>query len=108
MTDDVIWLIESPEEAIEGDVLKYSVTWEGASSLTSPTLTVYRDGTDVTVTVVSGSTTASGNVLTLGTITAQANDGGKTYVAVVKATVDSASTEQRKFAIQVVKPSAED
>ena len=103
-----IWLIESPVTMTEGEVIAYSVDWLGASTVSSPSVTVYRNGSDVTsTTMISGdSHVVSGNVLTMKKITAVANHGGSRYVVVIQCTVDS-NTEIRKLLIQIVDPSDE-
>ncbi|MBT3239369.1 MAG: hypothetical protein HON98_02575 [Chloroflexi bacterium] len=103
-----IWLIESPVQMVEGEVIAYSVDWLGASKVETPDVIVYKNGQDVTSTVmVSGdSHVVSGNVVTLKKITAQNNDGGNQYVVVVECGVDN-NIERRKFLVQVVGGSAE-
>jgi len=105
MTD--ILLIESPESMIEGTKMTYSVTFQGAGSVSSVTGVAYKDGTDISSTVFpSGSTSASGNVATLKELVAGDNDGGKIYVVIIGAVVDS-NTEKRKLIVNIVKASAE-
>jgi hypothetical protein len=99
-----IWLIESPVVMVEGEVIAYSVDWLGANKVESPSITVYRNGSDYTSTcMVSGDSHAiSGNVLTMKRISAVANDGGSRYVVVIQCSVDN-NTEIRKLLIQIVK-----
>ena len=106
--ENEIWLIESPVVMVEGEVIAYSVDWLGASKVESPSVTVYKNGQDVTSSVmVSGdSHTVSGNVLTMKKITAGGSDGGANYVVVVQCGVDN-NTEIRKLLVQVVKASEE-
>lgn len=103
--DNEIWLIESPVTMVAGEVIAYSVDWLGASKVESPSVTVFRNGANVTSSVmVSGDNhVISGNVLTLKKITAGSNDGGSRYVVVIQCGVDN-NTEIRKLLIQVVKP----
>lgn len=103
-----IWLIESPVQMVEGEVIAYSVDWLGASKVETPAVVIYKNGQDVTslVMVSGGSHVVSGNVVTLKKITAQDNDGGNQYVVVVECGVDN-NTERRKFLVQVVKASQE-
>jgi hypothetical protein len=103
-----IWLIESPVTMVEGEVIAYSVDWLGANKVENPGVTVYKNGADVTSSVmVSGdSHSVSGNVLTMKKITAGNNDGGSRYVVVIQSTVDQ-NTEIRKLLIQVVKADEE-
>jgi len=100
-----IFIIESPIVVVAGETLTLSVTWLGATSVSSPTATVYHNGTDETSTIMpSGSHSASGNVQTLKPITAMT--GGEDYVIAVQATVDG-NTEIRKILVKCVKASAE-
>lgn len=98
-----IWVVEKDQTMIEGEAITFSVDFIGASVVTSPSSKVYKNGADYSGTVQSGSDNASGSVVTLKTITAQANDGGAVYVVVVQATVDG-NVEKRKFLIRVVSP----
>lgn len=102
--ENEIWLIESPVVMVEGEVISYSVDWLGASKVENPSVMVYKNGQDVTSSVmVSGdSHTISGNVMTMKKITAGNNDGGLNYVVVVQCGVDN-NIEKRKFLVQVVK-----
>lgn len=102
-----LWLVESPLDMLEGETITYSVLWEGATTVASTSATVYRNGADVTSTVMSaGSHTQSGNVSTLKPLVAQSNHGGSKYIVAVQATVDG-NTELRKFEILVIKPDEE-
>lgn len=103
-----VWLIESPVTMVEGEVIAYSVDWLGASKVENPSVTVYKNGADVSSSVmVSGdSHLVSGNVLTMKKITAGSNDGGARYVIVIQCDVDN-NTEIRKLLVQVVKASDE-
>jgi hypothetical protein len=105
MTD--VLLIESPINMIEGETITYSVTWQGASSLSSPTAKVYKDGTDITSTAMSsGSHSVSGNVQTLKPLVAGSTDGKKKYVVIIEVVVDG-NTERRKLIVNIVKASQE-
>jgi hypothetical protein len=103
-----IWLIESPVSMVEGEVIAFSVDWLGASKVESPSAAVYKDGADITDSVmVSGdSHVVSNNVVTYKKITAGSSDGGSSYVAAFEANVDN-NTEVRKLLIRVVKASGE-
>lgn len=101
-----IWVVERDQVMIEGEALTFSVTFVGATTVSGPSSKVYKNGNDVSGTVQSGSDSVSGNVVTLKTITAQADDGGGVYVVVVSATVNG-NTEKRKFKINVVDPGEE-
>ncbi|MCB2178543.1 hypothetical protein KQH61_03920 [bacterium] len=100
-----IWVVEKDQTMIEGEALTFSVDFIGASVVTSPTSKIYKNGADYSGTVQSSVDSANGSVVTLKTITAQANDGGSVYVVVVQANVDG-NVEKRKFLIRVVAPGA--
>ncbi|MEJ2759845.1 MAG: hypothetical protein P8046_15315 [Anaerolineales bacterium] len=101
-----IWVVEKDQTMIEGESITFSVDFINASVVASPASKVYKNEADVSGTVQSGSDSASGSVVTLKTITAQADDGGSVYVVVVQASVDG-NTEKRKFLIRVVAPEEE-
>ncbi len=102
-----LWLNESPMTMIEGETVTFSVTWLGATDVSSPGATVYKNGADVTSTVMpSGAHSASGNVQALKPMAAGSNDGGNAYVVVVQAAVDG-NTERRKLLVKVLKASEE-
>ena len=101
-----IEVIESPIAMVEGEAITYAITWLGATSITAGVSILYRDGADYTSTAMSGSSTSSGIVQTLETITAQAGDGGKSYIVAIKATVDG-NVEIRKLHIKIVKDESE-
>lgn len=83
-----VFVVESPIYQLNGETITYAIRWEGASSVSSPSATVYRGRTDVTSTVMpSGSHSASGDVITLKPLTALTS--GSRYAVVVSATVDS-------------------
>ncbi|KKK59940.1 hypothetical protein LCGC14_3029340 [marine sediment metagenome] len=108
MTQSVPLIIESPVYMIEGETITWSITWLGVSSLASPTAVVYKDGTDVSSTVMaSGSHLVSGNVQTLKPVVAGSTDGGKRYTVIIEAVVDSGNTERRKLMVIIIKASAE-
>jgi hypothetical protein len=102
------WLIESPVTMVEGEVIAFSVDWLGASKVEDPDAVVYKNGQDITETVmVSGDDyVISNNVVTLKKITAGSSDGGSTYVVAIGCTVDS-NTEIRKLLIRIVKANSE-
>jgi hypothetical protein len=103
-----IWLVESPVRMIEGEEITFSVEWSGAANVETPSSKVFKNGVDITGTVmISGDQdTVGGNVQTLRRITAQSGDGGSRYVIEVSADVDN-NTEKRKLLIQVVRPGDE-
>ena len=100
----MVAIVESPIDMIEGEIITYTVTWEDAISLSSPTAIVYRRAEDITSTVMaSGSHSVSGNVQTLKPITAIAGDGGSIYVVDIQVVVDGLNTEIRKLLINILK-----
>lgn len=99
MVED-IWVVEKDQVMVEGEAITFSVDFIGATTVTSPSSAVYKNGSDYSSTVQSGSDSASGSVVTLKTITAQSGDGGAAYVVVVGALVDG-NTEKRKFLIRI-------
>ena len=83
-TDDSVYAVESPKDVVEGDSITLACTYWSAP--TTPSAVVYRNGTNVTATVMpAGSASASGNVATLKPLTALV--GGARYEVVVSATV---------------------
>lgn len=103
-----VWVLESPVQMVETEVIAYSIDWLGASSVAVSTVNVYRNGIDVTSSVmISGDSNAvSGNVLTMKKITAVDGHGGSKYVVVAKCTVDN-NTEIRKVEIEILTDTAE-
>lgn len=100
-----IWLNESPVTVVAGATRTYTVTYEGASSVSSPSAIAYKDGTDVSATVFpSGSITASGTTVTMKPLTALS--GGEVYVIAITATVDG-NTDVRKLKVIAANPSDE-
>lgn len=101
-----IWVDESPIYLTAGDEPTFSLAYGGATSVTATgaTMTIYKNGTgsDLASTNLTGSMSASGNVLTLKKL--QSLVGGNTYVVAVKATVDSVVT-MRKFMVIVQRDS---
>lgn len=72
----------------ENASISYSLVYDGITSVTSPTITVYRNGSDVTSTVMpSGSHTVSNNVLTMKALE-PAGFGGDTLVVNIKVNAD--------------------
>ena len=91
-------ILGSPIWQFEGETVTYTVTVEGTSAPSSPSATVYKNGTDVTSTVMpSGSHTASGQVITMKPVTALV--AGSDYSIMLQATVGG-STELRRMVVQ--------
>lgn len=97
-----ITTIESPISMLEGETITYSLTWQGSNSLSSPTVLVFKDGTDYTSTAMpSGSHSVSGNVQTFKPlVTTAGTDGGKRFVVIIQCVVDS-NTERRKLLVNI-------
>lgn len=84
------YLLESPYPTVAGESLPLTVTYDQATSVSSPSVTAYKNRADVTNTLFPTNTpTASGNVVTLSTLTGMV--GGNTYVIAISATVDGAT-----------------
>jgi hypothetical protein len=87
-----LFLEESPIYQGAGATVPYSVTFPFATTVAAGTIAVYKNGADVTSTVMpSGSHSASGNVLTLKPLTALT--GGETYLISIAATVDGVADQ---------------
>lgn len=98
-----VLLIENPIDMIEGETVGYAVEWQGASSLSSPSVTCYKDGSTYAAGISSGSDSVSGNVQTLKNFTPVAGtDGGKKLVMIIQCSVDG-NTERRKLTVNVQK-----
>ena len=98
-----LFLIESPITMIEGETIKYSVEWLGATKLENPALAIYLNGKDISNKVLLGfdDFEIAGSVVTLKKITTGQNDGGLEYVVLIQCTVDK-NIERRKLMIEVV------
>jgi len=101
-----IWVVEKDQVMVEGEAITFSVNFVGATTISSPDTRCYKNGSDYSSTALSGSSSASGSVVTCETVTAQSGDAGEVYVVVVSATVDG-NTEMRKFRIRIVAPGDE-
>ena len=102
------WLIESPVTMVEGEAITFSVDWLGAAKIENPQVTIFKNGQDITSVAMGGEDDyiVSNNVVTLKKITAGCNDGGASYVAAIRCTVDN-NTEIRKLLIYIVKANSE-
>ena len=97
--------LESPITLVEGGKYTYSVTFQNAGTITSPTVAAFKDaGTSAYTSTVfpSGSASAEGNVITLPELNVVDGDGGTSYTIVVTAVHDG-DTDVRKFIINVDK-----
>ena len=101
-----VWVVEKDQVMVEGEAITFSVNFVGATTVASPDTKCYKNGSDYSSTALSGSSSASGSVVTCEVVTAQSGDAGEVYVMVVSATVDG-NTEIRKFRIRIVAPGDE-
>lgn len=101
-TQEDAFVLNSPKTLVEGEGITYSITYLNATTCSSPSAIVYRNGNnDVTSTVMpSGSHSATGNVVTLKPITGLV--GNATYIIAVTATVDG-NTRVKKIKLIVQK-----
>ena len=99
-----IWVKESPIELVAGAEPTYTITFTGATTVSSTSATheIYKNGggSDLSGTLLSGSLSASGNVLTIKKLVSLV--GGNTYTNSVKCTVDGV-VEVRKIDVIVQK-----
>lgn len=102
MSEEIVWLIESPVTMIEGEEIAYSVNWLGASKVDEPYVAVYKNGQDISEEVLNETdeNVISGNVLTLKRILARQTDGGARYVVLIEALING-NKERRKLLIQI-------
>lgn len=84
--EDEPWVVESPQALVVGEGPIFTITYPWASSLSSAGCNIYKDGTDVTSTNMTGSTSTSGNVQTLKTL--QSLVKGR-YVLLANVTISS-------------------
>lgn len=99
------FVLESPWYVVEGESYAFTLTYEGATSVTSPSAAAYKDESAVTNTIFpTNLPSASGNVVTLSPATGFT--GGERYVVAVTATVDGA-TVIKKIVFVVSTPGQE-
>jgi len=95
-------VIGSPIYQYPGATVTYTVTVAGANAPSSISAVVYKNGSDVTATVMpSGSHSASGQVITLKPLTALV--ANTDYSIIVTATI-AGNTEQIKLVVQGTDP----
>lgn len=99
-----IWVNESPLTLIAEEDVIFTLQWIGGSSLASPVMKAYADDVDVSATVLTGTTTVSGDVQTLKKLTAMTP--GVTYVLEIQCDIGS-NTEFRKLLVYAVSRSSE-
>ena len=93
---DSVWVLESPQFAIEGEILLFTLTVPYATTISTPTNTAFRNKTSVTWT---GTATVSGNVFTSTAFTPTADTAGD-YVLNFKY-VNGSQTEYKKLLLRV-------
>ena len=99
------WLDQSPQYLVEGETIPYVISFRGVTTCSSPSNALYLDGTNVSSTSLSGSTTASGNIVITKAVTSVT--GPNRYILAITATTDSAQTEVKKLLVIVGDPSDE-
>ena len=105
MSTKIPYVIEEPEPLIEGSKITYSIQWQGGSSLSSPSATVWMNDTEITSTAMpSGTHSVSGNVQTLKELVTTVGHGGNKYVVVIECVVDG-NTERVKMIVPVLRQS---
>jgi hypothetical protein len=84
-------ILESPVYQGAGASIPWTVVFPWATTVSAATVTAYKDGTDVTSTVLSGDQTLSGNRLTMKTLGSLT--GGEKYTLSIVATVDGVADQ---------------
>ncbi len=84
----------NPEHVKPGDIFSVSGTWTGASSVTTPTSTVWVDGSEDPDTILSGSNSSSGTTQTSKTLTIPSTYGSKQIINQLTAVVDGSTFSQ--------------
>ncbi len=89
----------------EGEKNRYAYRWEGARTISSVTVAVYRDGTDITSSALpSGTNDINGDVITIKRLNVQTGDANQEYVISITGVVDG-NTEVRKQLVKIRHPS---
>lgn len=99
-----VW-IERDDPIVMVEGTSKPITYKFDDDISSPSLTVYKDYSDVTSTVLSGSNSVSGNILTTKTMTAQSGHGGSEYIMTIQVVIGG-KTEIYKDRIKIVAPGA--
>lgn len=100
------FIIEGEQPLREGEVRTFDIVWPNFTSVSSGVTTAYRDGTDVSAAVLTGSEATSGNVQTLRTATIPSGYGGTTIVLEAKIDV-SGQTFKQGIVCPILRPGAE-
>lgn len=100
------WVDQSPIQHIAGESYTHSLTFLGATAVSSVTsVAIYRGTTDAVAThMPAGSNSVSGNVATFKPLTALV---ANTVLIVVFTCVVDGNTEIRKLRVEVKQPSAQ-
>lgn len=109
MAQDTVWVLESPINVVEGASPKFAITISNPSSSTPPALSnpstkIYKNGTDVSATCLTGSSSVTGNVVILPTIGSL--QGDNVYVVAVTVDIDNV-TDVKKIQLIVQRPGQE-
>jgi hypothetical protein len=83
------WVPESPQSLVEGEEIIFSMVVPGVTTVTNDatlTMTIHRGNDDKSNTLLSGSMSSSGNIVTLKKLTALV--GKNTYVVAIFGTAD--------------------
>ena len=99
-----MYVIEGSRAAREGEILPYSVTWAGFTSVSSALTTAYRDGVDVSAAVLTGSEVTSGNVQSLRLFTVPAGYGGSEVVLEARVDVSGGARLTTAVVVRILKP----
>ena len=80
-----------PDALVEGEVRIFTMEWgsKGTPSAVDVKAFIKGESTDLTATLLTGTSTVSGSVQTFSTLTVRAGDGTKTYRLVAQATIGS-------------------
>ena len=95
---DQVWVIESPQYGIEGEIYVFTLTVPYATTVSAPVTTAFKNKTAMTA-EISGSDAASGNVITSKLFTPTADVKG-TYVLNFKY-VNGSQTEYKKLLMYI-------
>jgi hypothetical protein len=97
-----VWVAESPQDGVAGEVLEFVLTVPYTATIGSGTHVVFKERTDVSSAVFASTTgTISGNTLTSQKLTPIADVAGR-YVVVFKYT-NGNNTENKKLLLRVAK-----
>ena len=93
---DQVWVLESPQYGIEGEIYVFTLTVPYATTVSTPVTTAFRNKTSHALT---GSDSASGNVITSKTFTPTTDVAG-TYIINFKF-VNGSQTEYKKLMMKI-------